>query len=163
MDTSCVIFFFFNYWATMGSPQFVFLIPFSWIVLSFLLNKEVSGVFRSVSGKIKLHFSFFLQGWGMGGMLHPWHMEVPGPGIKPMPQQWIEATGVTMMHSYLLSHKETSYYGFWTIEVLDTSNLKSLLSPSCPIFGLRARMSLTHLVLNNCSGFLWDFKGRWLK
>ena len=22
--------------------------------------------------------------------LHPWHAEVPGPGIKPMPQQWLE-------------------------------------------------------------------------
>lgn len=32
-----------------------------------------------------LFSSFFF--WG-GGIPHPWHVTIPGRGIKPMPQQW---------------------------------------------------------------------------
>ena len=65
------------------------------------------------SSRVFFCFLFFLNSF----CLHPWHMEVPRPGIKPMPQQRPELQQWQCLVLNLLSHLGISQAEFQTLEV----------------------------------------------
>ena len=102
-----------------------------------------------------LNFFFFFFFF----LLHPWHADVPEPGIEPMPQQWPKLLQWQLQILNPCSHKITPIVVLrltWDIDFKFACNFQTLLSYSF----LRA-IPMWFWMINwperTCSRFSWSY------
>ena len=76
--------------------------------------------------------------------LHPWHLEIPGPRIKPVPQQWPQTTAVTMLGPSLVVPQENSL-----IKILDVTDGNGFLCHCGQIISYLTKRGPSLWITNN--------------